>query len=203
MYRGNSTNLFRDNNLDAYLRARGQQLDAQIMGLSIEKFKAINEPEFISKTVNEYTVTAPTISDNKIKVDAKEGDVTIGGRSHGYWDDEGPFTVQGLHITVSIPFTGDPDLFTCRPSTWSSGGTPDATIMDGQIILSYETNEKDPEKIKQLWLGDIQAIKDNLGWITRDVAGYNSSLERNVSASYSKRKKQAESSQSLIEKLKQ
>lgn len=199
----NTNNLFRQYSLDDYLRSRTQSLENEVSSFDSGKFNQ-EESALLEQLVNKYSIKTPTIMESDTKIDAHEAQITLNDRGSRIFDyDDGPVTVKGLSITVSIPFQGNSQLFQCTPSSYTLSGTPDADVRDGKIILSYETTEKDADKIKGLWVNDIRVIKENLGWIERDAINYNNSLTNNIKTMLNKRKKEANESQSLIDKLKQ
>lgn len=193
---------FSEYSLDAYLRQVTASLDAEVKGLTFEEINQGDEGQLIERLTNKYKVKAPTLDESGIDIDAKEATISV-RREFGFGDESGFVDVPGLSITVRVPFSGPADLFKCRASTYSVSGTPSADVESNNVVLYYETREKDPEKIKGLWKGDISSIQQNLGWIEKDVTSHNSSLENNIKAAIAQRKKQAGENKSLIDKLKE
>lgn len=199
MFRSHRQNLFREHRLDHLLRQQGASFDEEVRSISLEK---ISEPELNDQLLSKYSLTVPVLDDKNIDIDAHEATVTVhAGHSRLAFRD-GPVQVPGLSITVKIPFSGKAELFKCQPSTYSPSGTPEATIENDNLVMHYETTEKDPEKIKGLWKSDISVIQQNLGWVAKDVEQYNNSLRNSIQTALAKRKQDAESNKSLIDKLK-
>lgn len=199
--RGYSNSLFRGTDLGAYLRARAERLQEEINGLSFAELQNIEDSKAADEFANRHSIKPPVLKESEIKVDASEGPVTVGGRRSGFIDDR-EYTVTGLHLTVKVPFDGESELFKCQPSTYSLSGTPDGDIRNNELILTYQTAEKDADKINALWEKDVRDIKQNLEWVSKDVSGYNSSIINTIRTTLANRKKQAGESQSLIDKLK-
>jgi hypothetical protein len=187
--------LFTSYYLDGYLREKGDSLRSHIKNLGIKEFE---KESLLSELLERYKMTPVIVKEDEKKIDAIEADVTVRSQFFDDDDDRRVFTTKGLSITVKIPFVGDRNLFACRPSTHTFSGTPRADVEQNQIILKYETTEKDPEKIKQLWLRDISEIQKNVDWINNDLNGYNSRLETEINNLLSERKKQAGENQSLL-----
>lgn len=202
MFHSRNQRLFRDNKLDAYLRQRSSALETEIRNLSLSEITAKTDEELVQQLLAKYQVTAPVLDESKLDIEAHEAMVQVRDHFSSRFDRGGVVSVPGHSITIRVPFSGPGELFKCTPSTWSPSGTPDATIESGNLVLHYETTEKDPEKIKSLWKNDLGVINQNLGWVEKDLAGYNASLVSNMQAALNKRKKEAEESKSLIDKLK-
>lgn len=203
MFNSRKQNLFSEYVLDSYLQQITLALDSEIKNMPLEAINKTDEKDLVSQLVAKYQVVTPTIDEKNIDIDAQETTVSVNRGSQGFDFEDGPVRLQGLAITVKVPFKGAKDLFQCRASTYSASGTPSAQIEDNNLVLYYETTEKDAEKIKDLWKGDISSITQNLGWIEKDVNSYNSSIENNIKASLTRRKKEAVENKSLIDKLKE
>ncbi len=192
--------LFSKYPLDGYLRQAKSSMDQEIKNLSYQKINEHGEENLVKTLLEKYRIVIPTLSEDEIKVDAKEQEITVDNRNSRFLHD-GPIKRMGLVITVSIPFEGIDDLFQCRPSTYSLSGTPGADVKDNSLVLYYETTEKDSEKIKALWKNDIKEIKQNLEWIKNDISNYNNSLEADINKVLINRKKEAGESEDLISKI--
>lgn len=201
MYYQNHNRLFSQDDINSFLQKNLADLKTEVKSLTLEDIKSMGEQKLIADLVKKYSVHVPILKEDEIKVDAKEGEVEVHGQRI-FDDDRRSYNISGLIIFITIPFDGSPTLFNYRASTYSLSGTPEARIEEQNLILHYETVEKDSEKIKGLWSGDIKTIKQNLEWINRDVVSHNNSIEKSIQALIAKRKKEAEDNQSLINKIK-
>lgn len=202
MYSARSNNLFREQRLDDYLRSRLQTISSEIDRLTPEQIAA-EENVIGNKLLEKHGLEVPTLNEGAIQIDAHEAQIAVRGNSRIHSFGDGTSLVKGLEISVTVPFDGDSKLFHYMPSTYSLSGTPDAQIFENRLVLSYETAEKDPEKIKQLWARDISDIKQNLEWISRDIAANNALLQNSMASLVSRRKQEAGEYKSIIDQLKQ
>lgn len=193
-------NMFSKYELSSYLdRAR---LDVSYFinnRIDVEKIIDTDEETLIKDLVANYTKHAPVLLVDDKKTSAQESNITITNNDSPFND--GPFIVKGLKILVRIPFDGMGELFDFRPSSYILSGTPRASVEGNNLVLEYETREKDPEKIKQLLNADISIINDYLGRINRDLENFNNSLEGFIRPLVIKRKQEANSNKSLIDAL--
>ncbi len=200
MFSSRDKSLFSKYSLDGYLRQVKSSMNKEIRSLSFQKIKEDGEEKLIDTLLEKYNVVAPSLLEDKIEVDAKEQEIVIDNGNSRFFND-GPIKRTGLFITATIPYEGLGDLFKCQPSTHTFSGTPNADIEDNVLVLCYKTIEKDTEKIKSLWQKDIQDIKQNLEWITRDTLNHNNSLKSEIKTMLTSRKKEAGESQDLISKI--
>ena len=159
------------------------------------------DAEIIEELSLKYSIHVPTLNLNEIDISPEEAEIQVRDDFFSRHEN-GLVTVNGFRVTVTIPFSGDKEIFRMRPSTISSSGTPSPTLTENSLIFTYETREKDPEKIKELWNSDIKDIQQNLEWIERDVSSHNSSLENIIQERVNQRRKDADDNQALFEQLK-
>ncbi|MCK5412752.1 MAG: hypothetical protein KAI57_00040 [Candidatus Pacebacteria bacterium] len=200
MFYSKDKSLFCKRSFDEYLRQVKSSIDQEIKNLSFQKIEEDEEEKIINTILDKFDVVIPFLLEDKIKIKAKEQEVVVGSRDSRFFHD-GPFKRMGLSVTVNIPFEGLGDLFEYQPSTQSLSGAPSADIENNSLILYYETIEKEPEKIKNLWQKDINDIKQNLEWIKKDILNHSNSLGAEIKTLLVNRKKEARESQDLINKI--
>lgn len=203
MFYQDQNKLFAEVHLSDYIQSKNESLASAVKNLDSIRISNTAEDILIKEFIDAYTLMVPKLAEDQIRVDPREADITINQRDLIFNDDERSYTTKGLNITVEVPFVGNYELFRCRPSTFTLSGTPEASIQGNNIVLQYETIEKDSEKLKQLWLSDIAEIKQYLGWVEKDLMEYNSRLETNTKNLLVKRKQECDVNQSLINQLKQ
>lgn len=191
--------LFQKQDLARYLAMRSEAIEKEINGFSPRQLDQV-EDDFVNTLVDKYTLKTPSLDEGRANVSPREENINPYPNEHEH--DSEPVLVRGLAITVTIPFEGRGDLFEWTPSRRSLSGSPSAKIEGGNVILYYETTEKNPEVIKQFWAKDIATLKEHLSWVADDVSHYNDSLRTKIIAALSRRKKEAEDNQSLINSLK-
>ena len=202
MYSSNQVNkLFSERPLSDYLRERTETIKKEIKNLTLDQISD-TEVSSADELIRRNALNAPSLLEDRALIDAKESRIHVHQEHDGFKAGFTPDLIQGLSITVKIPFEGSSALFKYAPSTYSLSGTPHGKIEDSNLVLNYETREKDPEIIKQLWSNDINVIKQHLSWTANDVSQYNGALADVVRDSLNQRKAEAENNQSLIGKLK-
>ncbi|MCK9445294.1 hypothetical protein M0Q50_00190 [bacterium] len=202
----NKINLFNDwGSINEYIEEKNLSLKNKINSLNFDNFKK-GDDVLIAELISVYTIEIPKIVDTEdnIKIDAQEDNINIHSDNYQFnYGRNEPSFAKGLSIIVKVSFIGNSSLFRHRPSRYTSSGTPSAEVNNKYITLSYKTIEKDPDKIKKLWINDIEEIKKNLGWIENDVKIYNDSIGEKIKTMIKNRKKEINEYNSLIEKIKE
>jgi len=200
-YNSRSDRLFREYDLNAKMRAQIEALEKEVKSMPHEILSQKKDAEIIEELSPKYSIHVPTLNLDEIDISPEEAEIQVRDDFFSRHEN-GLVTVNGFRVTVTIPFAGDKEIFRMRPSTVSSSGTPGPTLTENSLIFTYETREKNPEKIKELWNSDIKDIQQNLEWIERDVSSHNSSLENIIQEHINQRRKDADDNQALFEQLK-
>jgi len=80
--------------------------------------------------------------------------------------------------TLIVPFTGNPEIFNMRASTWSSA-PPRASIVSYELRIYYDTDygPSGAEQIRAFFDSRLASIEKSLGFAHTDIANYNRALE--------------------------
>jgi len=84
--------------------------------------------------------------------------------------------MKGARYFFFVPFDGQPEVFKCRPSTYTLN-PPQAEIRENELVLSYvRLDDATPAAIRAEFDRTLGDIKGYLDWIEKDLAPYNASL---------------------------
>lgn len=95
--------------------------------------------------------------------------------------------VTGTAITVSIPFTGESQLFHYQPSHYTLN-PPRGSISGSKLELTYTFVSPNPDGIAEQFNRDLASIKEYVEWANRDVTIFNESLRQYIRESIRRRK---------------
>jgi hypothetical protein len=193
----NRNYLFHQASLSAYIQDRNQKLEEEVKGLGANVLSSMDDVMLVKNLVEKYELHTPVLLEDQKDIAAHEAEVTVYGN---FAFDDGPHTISGIKVTVRIPFKGNEDLFHLRPSTFSN--LPEGTIGNQALTIEVETADKDAEKIKNTWQGNLSEIKKYLSWVDKDAIAYNSVLESTIKNLVTRRRKESDSNQSLIDSIK-
>src|SRR3989344_1118341 len=141
MFYSRSNRLFQEYSLDDYLRQIGNSLNEALRNIPLSRIEESGEEALTKELFGQFKISAPVIEEEKIDIDAKEADIEVIPEI-GFRD--GPIMLRGFVIVVKVPFSGNGEMFNFRASTYSMSGTPEGEVEDSNIVLNYETREKDP-----------------------------------------------------------
>ena len=90
-------------------------------------------------------------------------------------------SVSALRVAVHVPFEGPVGLFTYRPS---AGGArrPRAALQGQELVLTYDTIDRDAQDIRARLQGDLALVKQYLGWVEDDVHQFSSAVRAKAKA---------------------
>jgi hypothetical protein len=127
--------------------------------------------------VKKYAVD-PVVLDEAGTKTAQE-EVTIDERDDPYamvYDRSRPVPAPATKIGFYIPFTGEEELFECRPSSFSTV-FPAGKVQGKELVLEYTRRDHDAQAVKASFISDLEKVKQYLGWIANDLAPLPARLE--------------------------
>ena len=92
--------------------------------------------------------------------------------------------VKGTVLNIAIPYTGDPNLWRIRPSTFSLSGYPELQIRDDVVIFScsFPDDEPEPQRLKAEIERKISSLSDAVSSLAKDVDNHHKEAPRAVRA---------------------
>ena len=108
--------------------------------------------------------------------------------------------VDGSTVKISIPFDGDSELFTVRPSTFSMS-PPRASVRKGCLSLKYTGVKQSAERLKKEIDSTIDDIETNLERLRSDFGALNSSLTNHARTRIERRRNKLLENQGLVASL--
>lgn len=92
-----------------------------------------------------------------------------------------PVPVPATKVCFYVPFSGEKELFECRPSSFTMA-YPCGRVQGNELLLEYTLRDHDAEAVRASFNRDLQAIKQYVEWITNDLAHLPARLEREARA---------------------
>jgi len=201
---GNQIKLFGDDNLQRFLEQRTKEMIKEIDNLEKDDLLSMTTDYWCDYFENKYRMDpveidklGTTVSEEEVDIDVSKDftrDISdISDRSE-------PSSIKGTAINFHLPFSGDKELLTWRPSRfyWSSVR---AQIDGNDIILTYETTDHNPEKVKKAFEADLKIIKDLIEWSRKDIELFNDSLRKKIKDKVEARKTKLLADQKMVESL--
>ena len=138
-----------------------------------------SETDLTTYVVSKVSLDVPQLRDaymlEPTEVEVDVGNDPMWGRGYGQ-----STKVKGCRVEVRIPFAGDPNLFFCRPSSFSFS-PPRARVGKNQLVLIYDQpGQLNPEQVKANYEQTVKQIREYLQSIKADCSTFHSGLEAQV-----------------------
>lgn len=193
--------LFSKYDLHSVTLNQDKKLSVEISNLSQDQILKTVESELVEYFFSKYKINPIVLDLENITIDPTEIDIDVSqDPMRAVFDRSRPAYVRGNRIHYYIPYSGDKDLFLCRPSTFSSL-IPFGEVKENEIILTIDTLEKDPLKIRELSGRNISNIQQHVSWVNGDVLGFNNSLKGKITSYILSRKEKLDINSSIINSL--
>ena len=193
--------LFCDYDLGGVLAQQDQKLSSEVASLSEDRVLNTSPEDLCNYLVEKYTIEVAEIDESGINADYGDAKVDVSQRfEYVVFDRSRPLYITGTRLTFYVPFTGDPELFKCRPSTFNFN-PPRPTVRNSELVFTYERTTHDSPDIETEFERDRKNVKDYLGWIARDVALFNSTIREKASQHITARREKLLQDRGLVERL--
>ncbi len=171
MYRRNNL-LFTGYKLDAILEARARQITAKVNEIQKDQFLTTSEDDLVEYIFSQLYIEPLTLYEESAEQEQNEATVSISGR-------RGTVHVPGIRVVVSIPFTGDFDLWNLCPNKFQST-FPRADVREPigdkpgniEIVLQQPTDEQ-PEQLQKDLDDELKRIRFYIEAQRSQVEQYN------------------------------
>ena len=176
--------LFGDCDIQDVLTRRRQALFDMIDSLTDDQLCNTSMENVCRKLVREYSLDAPQIDESRIYLTTPSPPPPAGLglllRSLRLAVESGSVAKSRTRFIFHVPFTGNPQLFHCRPRM-----TPHlplhAAVRDLELAFSYVGLRHDGNLIRMDFDRDLSSLKTSLVSIAQDVEEFNASLLEPVS----------------------
>ena len=174
-----SDHLFSKFDLGQVLRNHYGMAQKEIDSYGEDYLLNASETDLVDYVVSKVTLDVPQLGEaymlEPTEVEVDVGHDPMWGRGHGQ-----STKVKGCRVEVRIPFTGDPDLLLCRPSTFTFS-PPQARVGEDQLALIYDrAGQLNPDEIKRNYEHTVQQIREYLQHVATDCGQFHSGLEGQV-----------------------
>lgn len=193
--------LFSKIDLHSVTLNQDKKLSLEISNLSQDQILRTVESELVEYFFSKYKINPIVLDLENITIDPTEIDIDVSqDPMRAVFDRSRPAYVRGNRIQYFIPYSGDKELFFCRPST-SSSLIPFGEVRENEIILTIDTLEKDAVRIKELSGRNILNIQQYVSWVNGDISGFNNSLNGKITSYISNRKEKLDINASIVNSL--
>lgn len=168
--------LFNEADLRATLDAQRARMLQAIERYDGNRLLNANVEDLIDYFAAEHGVEPILIDEKGISASQDETRIDVTGRfEYGGWDDE-RIVVPGTEITFHVPYSGDKELFKCRPSSFTRN-PPRARVLASELVITYAAPSVDARVAKQYLDEQLGKLRQYVGWSHQQVSEFNNSLK--------------------------
>ena len=201
---------FHDRNLHEALQARTDKLRATISDMSAERLNGATDDELVEHFASEYRIEPLTILTNQAVAEHHETKVDV---SHDTFHRcipaaSGPVLVKGDQITIRIPFTGEPELFKLKPTSFSLSSPPKGRLIHNgdlggtiAMTLTLPSDTNDAGHFNTWIEQQLDILQRYATWIRNDLQRFNQQLQQTARKAVENRRQALEKQGSLLRKL--
>lgn len=173
--------LFAKYDLSSVLRNHLSMAQKEIDGLGEDYLLGASDSDLIVFVASKVSLDVPRLGDAYM-LEPTEVEVDIGS------DFGHNRKVKGYHVEIRIPFSGDPDLFLCRPSSFNFN-PPRADIGRNQLLAIYQSpGPLDPTQVKAGFDQTLKQIREYLQTVEADCEAFHVGLESKIGQMLAARK---------------
>ena len=193
--------LFNNADLGSVLTGQEQALSKEIGSLNEDRVLNSSPEDLYDYFFDKYRIDVIEIDESRIQADYGDTQVDVSHRfEYAVFDRSRPTYVTGTRITFYVPFSGDPQLFKCRPSTFNFN-PPRADVRGNELVFVYDRTIQDAPNIKNEFERDRKSVKDYVGWITSDVQKFNSTIRQQATQQIRGRREKVLQDRGIVQDL--
>ena len=187
--------LFARAHLSDALRAQSANIAKRVQLISESVIRARPDAEMVEELAEELQIVPLVLNRAGAKMVREEIQIDVRGDPRRDIFDQGrPILIPGIKVVVSVPFTGDKELWHLQPSSFQLSG-PKGTIHPnlgsdtGELDLAFKQPSDEPlDQIKAALDRRLNDIEFFLNSQARDLEGYGSQLRSQIASAIADRR---------------
>jgi hypothetical protein len=192
--------LFNRGELRRLLEEKLAGMLAEIGRAADDHVLAVEADEWAAALAERYSVEVPELDLANRSMDEAEDirfDVGHQGFMRALPPGGGPFYVGGTRHVVHVPFSGDPEVFFLKPSSFTFSA-PRAAISGSDLLVVVEYPDDAPQDIAAQVDGTVTAVQQWLGFAANDAHVHNHRLRNEAVAAIERRRAQIRAKQERV-----
>jgi hypothetical protein len=187
-----STFLFSKHDLRGTLEQHAQKARSLVLSKSIEQIAGEAGDALIVELEREYRVKPLRLLEERLEAEKEETKVDVSQDPlRNVLDRRRPFYIPGQRVRYIIPYEGDPVIWNCRPSTFSSY-VPRAKIEGSELVFEFEVPHDKVSATKHSFKEELSSVKQSIQYADADVEIHNQRLAGLLKDTLALRRKQLE-----------
>lgn len=183
--------VFSDRPLNQYLAERFNKLEAQVQSEADDYILNVNEIEYAEHLANKFSIDNLELDFEGMFISTDRQEIpaeSFPGRGFTWNVESGRKYLKNV-VRYHIPYSGDQELLTCRPSTYSLSEV--SVFIDSQeICFDIIDFDQGAESIRQAAKSNEKFILQHWERIKVDVSSFNKSLQSKATKAFRSRKEE-------------
>lgn len=198
---GERTILFSNVDLSSVLYGHEQKMFKEIDNFLPNRIRDEDLETLCDYFEGEYKIDVPALDEKSITVDHEDAKIDVRRRPSRFFYDGGSGLVSGTRFKFFVPYSGEKELFKCRPSSFNFN-PPHAQVNPNELVLVYTaTGQQESTAIRGQFDRELGQIKQWLTCVGSDVEMFNNSVRSKARTRIEIRKKKLENDQDLASNL--
>lgn len=181
--------------LDTILRANADRVRAQVDQVPEREFSNKTDDEIAAQVAAQLTVTPLEVDFAAAKPEVREGQVEVRDQFDGK-----TVRVPGFHVTKSVPFKGDKDLWFLKTNPWGMN-PPRGRVQGNKIIVGISVTADQTDYAAGYIAETLAAIPEYLERQATQINAYNSNLHATALSWAKARRDRLSKGSDLLKKL--
>jgi len=208
MYRKQNNELFCEGDLGRTLDNMSKKISEGVADISKDQFLATPKDDLVEHVYSQFYIEPLVLHEDSMEMETHETSIDVSKDPNRYIvRSRGPYMVPGCRIVVSIPYTGNDDLWKLQPSRYQSV-VPHAEVRKsrgneaGHLGLIFERASDEPsDRIKQDLDNELSTIRFYVDAQREQVEQYNSTLPALIQESINSRQERLKKNEGIADIL--
>ena len=175
-------------------------MQAEIASMDGNRLLNTNIDDLVAYFAGKFGIEVPSLLEDEMTVDQREAQRDVSGdprRMAYHLGRGGPVMVTGTEIVVDLPFSGDPQMFRVRPSTFNHS-PPAATVHGNTLTFAIWGDNLNGEMVSQQIKAFVADVNQWIDWQRNSFQGFNDALAREARHAIDQRRNKLLQSQNLV-----
>jgi len=198
---GERTILFSNVDLSSVLYGHEQKMFKEIESFSPARIRDEDLETLCDYFEREYTIAVPAVDEKSITVDHEDAKIDVRRTPNRFFYHGGSGLVSGTRFKFFVPYSGEKELFKCRPSSFNFN-PPHAQVNPSELVLIYTAaGQQEATAIRSQFDRELGQIKQWLSCVESDVEVFNGGVRSKARTRIEMRKKKLEKDRDLASNL--
>lgn len=196
-----STLLFNNYDLAAVLNGQEADVNKRLEQVPAQQLLTQELEHLVATLAAELKIEPIILKDDDITVEQSEAKVDVRRDfMRAIPDRSRPFYIDGIRVTYYVPFSGDPELFKCRPNSYTHN-PPHAQISGNELLFQYDVTDGNVASSRPAFDRELANVRQWATWSASQVGQYNEQLTGSILQKLAARKQRLEESQKNVTDL--